>query len=68
MVGDRVTVRLNGVLVVDSVVLENFWDRSQPIFPVEQIELQAHGSKVYYRNIYLKRLNNSFGRMRRRSR
>ena len=67
MVGDRVTVRLNGVLVVDSVVLENFWDRSQPIFPFEQIELQAHGSKVYYRNIYLKRLNNSFGRMRRRS-
>ena len=56
MVGDRVTVKLNGVLVVDNVVLENYWDRSLPIFPREQIELQAHGSKVYYRNIYIKEL------------
>ena len=38
------------------VILENYWDRKQPIFPVEQIELQAHGSKVYYRNIYVKEL------------
>lgn len=56
MEGDRVTVRLNGILVVDRVPLENYWDRSLPIFPVEQIELQAHGSKVYYRDIYIKRL------------
>jgi HEAT repeat protein len=56
MIGDRVTVRLNGVPVVDNLVLENYWDRSQPIPPVEQIELQAHGSKVYYRNIYVKEL------------
>ena len=56
MVGDRVTVRLNGILVVDNVVLENYWDRARPIFPVDQIELQAHGSKVYYRDIYIRRL------------
>ena len=56
MVGDRVSVKLNGELVVDNVIMENYWDRSQPIPPVEQIELQAHGSKVYYRNIYVKEL------------
>lgn len=56
MVGDRVTVVLNGEKVVDNVILENFWDRKSPIFPVEQIELQAHGSKVYYRDIYVKEL------------
>ncbi len=56
MVGDRVTVKLNGVLVVDDVILENYWDRSQPIFPIEQLELQAHGSKVWFRNIYVKEL------------
>lgn len=56
MVGDRVTVVLNGEKVVDNVILENYWDRKLPIFPVEQIELQAHGSKVYYRNIYVKEL------------
>ena len=58
MIGDKVTVLLNGVKVVDSVVMENYWDRSQPIPAIEQIELQAHGSKVYYRDIYVKRIKN----------
>jgi hypothetical protein len=57
MIGDRVTVRLNGILTVDNVVLENYWDRSKPVPAIEQIELQAHGSKVYYRNIYIKELS-----------
>ncbi len=56
MVGDRVTVVLNGELVTDKVILENYWDRKQPIFPIEQIELQAHGSKVYYRDLYVREL------------
>lgn len=54
MIGDRVSVWLNGELVTDNVILENYWDRSLPIFPIEQIELQAHGSKVAYRDIYIK--------------
>lgn len=56
MIDDRVTVYLNGYLVTDNVVLENYWDRSQPIFPSEQIELQAHGTHVSYRDIYIKEL------------
>jgi HEAT repeat protein len=56
MKDDKVTVYLNGVLVVDNVVLDNYWDRKLPIFPKEQIELQAHGTHVYYRDIYLKEL------------
>src|SRR5690606_8907457 len=58
MVGDIVTVHLNGVLVVDSVVMENYWDRSIPIFPEEAIELQAHGNELAFRNIYVKELGN----------
>ncbi len=57
MVGERVSIWLNGELVTDNVVLENYWDRSQPIFPVEQVELQAHGSKVAYRDIYIKEIS-----------
>lgn len=56
MSGDRVTVYLNGELVTNNVILENYWDRSLPIFLNEQIELQAHGSKVVYRNIYVKEI------------
>lgn len=56
MVGENVSVWLNGQLVVDNVILENYWDRNQSIFPVEQIELQAHGSRVWYRDIYVREL------------
>jgi HEAT repeat protein len=56
MKGDRVTVWLNGQLVTDNVMLENYWDRKQPIFPEEQIELQAHGSPVAYRDIYIREI------------
>ena len=56
MKGDRVTVYLNGQLVTDNVILENYWDRSLPIFAEEQIELQAHGSPVAYRDIYIKEI------------
>ena len=56
MTGDRVSVWLNGELVTDNVMLENYWDREQPIFPIEQIELQAHGSKVAYRDIFIREI------------
>lgn len=56
MVGEKVWVWLNGELVVDNTTLENYWDRSRPIFPVEQIELQCHGDPVEFRNIFIKEL------------
>ncbi|MBJ6369777.1 DUF1080 domain-containing protein [Snuella sedimenti] len=56
MIGDRVTVYLNGVLVTDNVPLENYWDRSQKIFPKEAIELQAHGEDLGFRNVYVREI------------
>lgn len=57
MVDQRVTVYLNGQLVVDNVVLENYWDRSIPIFSEGPIELQAHGTDLAFRNIYVREIN-----------
>jgi len=56
MVGEKVSVWLNDTLVVDNVVLENYWDRSQPIYATGQIELQNHGNTLYFKNVYLKEL------------
>lgn len=56
MMNDKVSVWLNGDLVVDNVVLENFWDRSLPIFPNGPIELQAHGTDIAFKNIYIKEI------------
>lgn len=54
MIGERVSVYLNDKLVVDNVVLENYWERDKPIYPMGQIELQAHGNPLYFRNIFLR--------------
>ncbi|MBS1947530.1 MAG: DUF1080 domain-containing protein [Bacteroidetes bacterium] len=59
MKGERVTVYLNGILVTDNTPLENYWDHSMPIFSKEQIELQAHGTYVAYKNIYLRELHSN---------
>ena len=59
MIGDRVTVLLNGELVVDNVILENYWDYKLPIFVKEAIELQAHGTDLAFRDIYVQELNNN---------
>ena len=56
MVGEKVTVYLNGELVVDNVVMENYWDRKKPIYPTGQIELQNHGNFLYFRNIYIREI------------
>ena len=54
--GERVAVYLNNVLIVDDVVMENYWEREKPIYPAGQIELQAHSTPLYFRNIYIHEL------------
>ncbi|MCF7956848.1 MAG: DUF1080 domain-containing protein [Phycisphaerae bacterium] len=56
MINQRVTVHLNGQLVVDNTILENFWNRELPIFPSGQIELQCHGDPIHFRNIYIREI------------
>ncbi|MBN1505600.1 MAG: DUF1080 domain-containing protein [Sedimentisphaerales bacterium] len=56
MIGDKVTVMLNDELVVDNVVMENYWERDKPIYPTGQIELQNHGNFLYFRNIYIREI------------
>jgi len=56
MIGERATIQLNGATVADNVVLENYWDRSLPIYPREQIELQNHGNTLYFRNLAIREI------------
>ena len=58
LTGDAPPVKLNGELVVDNVVLENYWERDKPIYPTGQIELQNHGNTLYFRNIYIREITN----------
>jgi hypothetical protein len=57
MICEKVSVWLNGELVVDNVTMENYWDRKSPIFPKGPIELQAHGTDLAFRDIYVREIN-----------
>jgi 3-keto-disaccharide hydrolase len=54
--GDMTTIWLNGQLVVDHVKMENYWDYSKPLPAKGNIELQYHGDKLYWKNIYARDL------------
>lgn len=58
MVGDKVSIWLNDKLVVDRVALENYWDKTGtvPLVRADQIELQHHGSELFFRNMYIREL------------
>src|SRR5262249_3184243 len=56
MKGDRVTVKLNGKLVVDNVPLEIYWQRGQSLQARGPIELPHHGDPLLLKNIYIKEL------------
>lgn len=56
MKGDRVTVWLNDILVVDDTPLDNYWNKSEPLPARGPIELQHHGDHLEFKNIYLKEL------------
>lgn len=59
MTGEKVSVWLNGELVTDNVVLENYWNREIPIFEKGAVELQAHGTDLTFRNIFIREISSA---------
>ena len=55
-VGARTTIYLNGKLVVDHAILENYWNRSLPIPPRGPIQLQTHDHELRWRNIAIREI------------
>jgi hypothetical protein len=56
VVGDEVTIKLNGELVVDKGKLLNYWDKGKPVPDKGPIELQYHGDRLWFKNIFVKEL------------
>jgi hypothetical protein len=57
--GDRVTVHLNGQLVVENAVMHNYWNRDAKLYERGPIQLQTHGGEMRFRNVYLRQIDNS---------
>jgi hypothetical protein len=56
MVGEKVHIFLNNQLVLDNATVENYWDRSMPVFSLGSIELQAHRDPVRFKNVYVREI------------
>jgi hypothetical protein len=65
MVGSRVSVWLNQQLVVDHIILENYYDKGdkklkpeerRPVPAKGPIQLQTHGGATHWRNIHLREI------------
>jgi hypothetical protein len=56
MIGSKVWVWLNAKATVDGQVLDNYFDRTQPVLPRGPVELQTHGSEIRFRNVYIREI------------
>ena len=61
-IGARTWVWLNGILVVDGAVMENYWDRTQPLPARGPLMLQTHGGEIRWRNIFVREIGAVEGR------
>ncbi len=55
--GARTTVHLNDKLVVDDAPMENYFDRSSPLFARGPIQLQTHGGEIRWKNVFIREIN-----------
>lgn len=57
-IGARTSVWLNGKLVVDNAIMENYWDKTRktPLNATGPIQLQTHGSEVRWKNVFVREI------------
>ena len=58
MIGERVSVWLNGTLVVDHAIMENYFTRKEGLrmFPKGPIQLQTHGGPISWKNVHIREI------------
>ncbi|KAF0175236.1 MAG: hypothetical protein FD161_3384 [Limisphaerales bacterium] len=61
-IGATTWVWLNGKLVVDGAVMENYWDKKQPLPTKGPIMLQTHGGEIRWRNIFVREIGEAEGK------
>lgn len=57
-IGSRTSIWLNGKMVVDHAIMENYWDnsRAQPLAAKGKIQLQTHGGEIQWRNLFIREI------------
>jgi hypothetical protein len=55
-IGARTWIWLNGQIVVDGAVMENYWDREKELPEKGPIMLQTHGGEIRWRNLFVREI------------
>jgi hypothetical protein len=55
-VGALTWVKLNGVVTVDGVIMENYWNPSLPLLRSGPLQLQTHGGEIRFRNLRVREI------------
>ena len=61
MVGERVSIWLNGKHVVDHARLENYFNRKGQMPRTGPIQLQTHGGEIRWRNVFIREITSDEG-------
>ena len=61
MVGERVSVWLNGKMIVDHARMENYFNRKGQIPRTGPIQLQTHGGEIRWRNVFIREIGTKEG-------
>ena len=61
MVGERVSIWLNGKQVVDHARLENYFNRKGQLPRTGPIQLQTHGGEIRWRNVFIREIGSGEG-------
>jgi hypothetical protein len=61
MVGERVSVWLNGEMIVDHARMENYFNRKGQIPRTGPIQLQTHGGEIRWRNVFIREIGTNEG-------
>jgi len=61
MVGERVSVWLNGEMIVDHARMENYFNRKGQIPRTGPIQLQTHGGEIRWRNVFIREIGTNDG-------
>ena len=56
MIGECVTVELNGHIVVDHARMANYFDRAKPLLARGPIQLQTHGGEIRFRSVAIREI------------
>ena len=57
-INQSVSIQIENAAEIEDAPLANYWEKGKPLPAKGPIELQHHGDKLWFKNIYIRELPN----------